>query len=392
MQPARTQLRPRVSYHGICFDSVGKGKGKPTRERRVHEKVDTGDRWPAGRVAAVSPTPSHPCCTTYTQEECARDKVLVQRGQQLQRERGRQQRRGEGHVLRTGASLVLGAQHDTRTCTHARRQAQGPSSLCVSSMQAYHLHSIACAEHIAGCRGCAPARSPCEECVCLRLRVPCPHLATAFPSTALPAPTASFRYGSDAPTFQCTQCAYVTVRPDNLRRHERFHLGDRPFTCDQCPAAFVTKFDLDNHHRRHTGERPYVCSLCPATFIKSTNLTSHRRRHHPDDPGTTPSRPRQAAGAASPAVATTTSGPKAPLAAPRGRRMMLQSQRAHASGGAGGGGSGDGGAEPVHRVGPRQRGPRIRPDHDAGERATLPLLRAVCSPCSLPLCTVHLWL
>ncbi|XP_029105987.1 zinc finger protein 454 isoform X2 [Scleropages formosus] len=78
---------------------------------------------------------------------------------------------------------------------------------------------------------------------------------------------------------KCLLCEKSFNRRKLLRRHERFHTGERPYCCSRCPKKFVLRKNLRRHERFHSGEKPYPCALCGKAFRLKANLSSHMRCH-----------------------------------------------------------------------------------------------------------------
>ena len=57
------------------------------------------------------------------------------------------------------------------------------------------------------------------------------------------------------------------------------------FHCHICNKAFNRKHDLYRHERRHLGVKPYKCSVCGKNFSDSGNILKHIRNHHQNEPG-----------------------------------------------------------------------------------------------------------
>lgn len=86
--------------------------------------------------------------------------------------------------------------------------------------------------------------------------------------------------------YVCGFCRKAFKRRKILRRHERFHTGERPYPCSQCSKTFALRKSLRRHLRFHTGERPYVCPRCSKSFRLRDNLKAHMRFHTGEKPFT----------------------------------------------------------------------------------------------------------
>ncbi|XP_071399047.1 uncharacterized protein [Centroberyx affinis] len=84
--------------------------------------------------------------------------------------------------------------------------------------------------------------------------------------------------------YACSICAKKFKRRKILRRHERFHTGERPYACAHCSKTFALRKSLRRHERFHTGERPHTCTHCGKSFRLRDNLKAHLRFHTGEKP------------------------------------------------------------------------------------------------------------
>lgn len=88
--------------------------------------------------------------------------------------------------------------------------------------------------------------------------------------------------------YVCNTCGKTFKRRKILRRHERFHTGEKPYSCSVCSKTFALRKSLRRHARFHTGERPHVCTKCNKSFRLRENLKAHLRFHSGEKPFSCP--------------------------------------------------------------------------------------------------------
>ncbi|CAL8346867.1 unnamed protein product [Merluccius merluccius] len=84
--------------------------------------------------------------------------------------------------------------------------------------------------------------------------------------------------------YPCAVCGKNFKRRKILRRHERFHTGEKPYACTRCPKSFALRKSLRRHERFHTGQRPHDCAQCGKSFRLRENLKAHLRFHSGEKP------------------------------------------------------------------------------------------------------------
>ncbi|KAM7401241.1 hypothetical protein PAMA_005433 [Pampus argenteus] len=84
--------------------------------------------------------------------------------------------------------------------------------------------------------------------------------------------------------YACSICRKTFKRRKILRRHERFHTGEKPYPCSACSKTFALRKSLRRHLRFHTGERPHTCTQCGKSFRLRDNLKAHLRFHTGEKP------------------------------------------------------------------------------------------------------------
>nr|XP_046265306.1 zinc finger protein Gfi-1b isoform X2 [Scatophagus argus] len=84
--------------------------------------------------------------------------------------------------------------------------------------------------------------------------------------------------------YVCNTCGKTFKRRKILRRHKRFHTGEKPYTCSMCSKTFALRKSLRRHMRFHTGERPHTCTQCSKSFRLRDNLKAHLRFHTGEKP------------------------------------------------------------------------------------------------------------
>ena len=80
---------------------------------------------------------------------------------------------------------------------------------------------------------------------------------------------------------ECNICHRSYIHDKSLKRHMKTHSKRSRimFPCQNCDATFDTKSDLKKHERTHLGNRPFKCEECGSTFTQSSALRRHERIH-----------------------------------------------------------------------------------------------------------------
>ncbi|XP_069069966.1 zinc finger protein 670-like isoform X2 [Pleurodeles waltl] len=79
--------------------------------------------------------------------------------------------------------------------------------------------------------------------------------------------------------FTCKECGKSFTTISYLRKHERFHTGERPHRCTTCGKTFSLLGGLQRHQKLHTGEKPYQCNICGEYFSRTDVLSRHQKTH-----------------------------------------------------------------------------------------------------------------
>lgn len=74
----------------------------------------------------------------------------------------------------------------------------------------------------------------------------------------------------DAKPFVCKDCGASFTRKGTMNEHARrsHFLESKNWSCADCNKTFFCRQQLERHRRTHLDERPYVCSICGKAFTR----------------------------------------------------------------------------------------------------------------------------
>ncbi|XP_039508418.1 zinc finger protein 765-like isoform X2 [Pimephales promelas] len=81
----------------------------------------------------------------------------------------------------------------------------------------------------------------------------------------------------------CSICNKFFIYKRTLRRHKRFHTGEKPYSCSLCSKTFILRKTLRQHKKLHL-RRPYSCTQCGKRFKHWRKLRIHWRSHAGESP------------------------------------------------------------------------------------------------------------
>jgi KRAB domain-containing zinc finger protein len=71
------------------------------------------------------------------------------------------------------------------------------------------------------------------------------------------------RTHSSDKAFECSECAYKTLRIGDLKKHMRAHAGDKSFGCSLCSYKATRKSSLSRHIHIHSSPQVASASTVP---------------------------------------------------------------------------------------------------------------------------------
>ncbi|XP_078491122.1 uncharacterized protein LOC144747163 [Ciona intestinalis] len=88
--------------------------------------------------------------------------------------------------------------------------------------------------------------------------------------------------GMEKPYFcSYSMCTKSFKRPDQLKRHQKIHTGEKPHECSVCGRRFARTDHRNTHTSKHNGENVHVCLFpsCNLRFSKLEDLRHHKTSH-----------------------------------------------------------------------------------------------------------------
>lgn len=79
--------------------------------------------------------------------------------------------------------------------------------------------------------------------------------------------------------LQKCECGRVYASKEDLFRHMKEHIQDKPYRCTVCGKSFTQKGAMKVHMRIHTGEKKFQCHFCDKRFTQVSTCNVHMKVH-----------------------------------------------------------------------------------------------------------------
>lgn len=79
--------------------------------------------------------------------------------------------------------------------------------------------------------------------------------------------------------LQKCECGRVYASKEDLYRHMKEHIREKPFRCAVCGKSFTQKGAMKVHMRIHTGEKKFQCHFCDKRFTQVSTCNVHMKVH-----------------------------------------------------------------------------------------------------------------
>lgn len=96
--------------------------------------------------------------------------------------------------------------------------------------------------------------------------------------------TPAKKTNSKGRNLECSVCGKTLYNHISLTRHQRTHMGEKPYNCQGCRKAFSYRSSLKKHLMSHNGKSPFKCRECGKTFYDLLTLTEHQQTHTGEKP------------------------------------------------------------------------------------------------------------